>query len=89
MISDNSLNDLYTSNNVSVSSLESIIAIKRHCGVFIDIPLYEINKQCDTTLWYYTIPIDIIFSEVLDLNQFNSIFNSFPVLTCNYASFYL
>ncbi|KAA6378527.1 MAG: hypothetical protein EZS28_025944, partial [Streblomastix strix] len=68
-------------NSVSVSPLESIINGKRHCGIFIDIPLSEIDKQCDnTTPWYFRIPFDITFSGVFDLNQLNPIFNSFPDL---------
>ncbi|KAA6387207.1 MAG: hypothetical protein EZS28_017268 [Streblomastix strix] len=48
-ISSNSLSDLCTSNSVSVSPLESIIADKRHCGIFIDILLSDIDDKCDTT----------------------------------------
>ncbi|KAA6401052.1 MAG: hypothetical protein EZS28_003420 [Streblomastix strix] len=43
VISGNSLSDLCTKNSVSVSPLESIIEGKRHCGVFIDFPLCEID----------------------------------------------
>ncbi|KAA6393458.1 MAG: hypothetical protein EZS28_011014 [Streblomastix strix] len=72
---------------------ESIIADKRHCGIFIDIPLFEIDKYAKVgdgaTSRYYKIPLDITFSGVLDLNQLNPIFNSFPVLTRNYASLHL
>ncbi|KAA6386927.1 MAG: hypothetical protein EZS28_017548, partial [Streblomastix strix] len=89
VICSNSLNDLCTNNSVSVSPLESIIAGKRHCGVFIDIPLSAINTAAAATKQYYRIPNDIVFSGVLDLNQLNPIFNSFPVLTRNYASLYL
>ncbi|KAA6370839.1 MAG: hypothetical protein EZS28_033633 [Streblomastix strix] len=89
VISANSLSDLCTNNSVSVSPLESIIAGKRHCGVFIDIPLFEVDLQAAQTAKYYRIPNDIVFSGVLDLNQLNPIFNSFPVLTRNYASLYL
>ncbi|KAA6375212.1 MAG: hypothetical protein EZS28_029261 [Streblomastix strix] len=79
VISGNSLSDLCTRNSVSVSPLESIIEGKRHCGVFIDIPLCEIDRQATaTTPFYYRIPFDITFSGVLDLNQLNPIFNSFP-----------
>ncbi|KAA6355985.1 MAG: hypothetical protein EZS28_048488, partial [Streblomastix strix] len=46
-ISSNSLSDLCTSNSVSVSPLESIINGKRHCGIFIDIPLSDIDEQSD------------------------------------------
>ncbi|KAA6380981.1 MAG: hypothetical protein EZS28_023492 [Streblomastix strix] len=88
-ISSNSLSDLCTSNSVSVSPLESIINGKRHCGIFIDIPLSDIDEQSGTTPWYFKIPFDITFSGVLDLNQLNPIFNSFPVLTRNYASLFL
>ncbi|KAA6363520.1 MAG: hypothetical protein EZS28_040953 [Streblomastix strix] len=89
VISANSLSDLCTNNSVSVSPLESIISGKRHCGVFIDVPLFEIDAQAGITAKYYRIPHDIVFSGVLDLNQLNPIFNSFPVLTRNYASLYL
>ncbi|KAA6355159.1 MAG: hypothetical protein EZS28_049314, partial [Streblomastix strix] len=89
VISANSLSDLCTNNSVSVSPLESIIQGKRHCGVFIDVPLSAINTAAATTTYYYRIPHDIVFSGVLDLNQLNTIFNSFPVLTRNYASLYL
>ncbi|KAA6364307.1 MAG: hypothetical protein EZS28_040166, partial [Streblomastix strix] len=93
VISRNSLSDLCTKNSVSVSPLESIIIGKRHCGVFIDIPLCEIDRQATIedlgTPFYYKIPFDITFSRVLDLNQLNPIFNSFPVLTRNYATLHL
>ncbi|KAA6383866.1 MAG: hypothetical protein EZS28_020609 [Streblomastix strix] len=90
-----SLTDQCTNNSVSVSPLESIIAGKRHCGIFIDIPLSNIDLQATIaedqprTPYYFRIPYDITFSGVLDLNQLNPIFNSFPVLTRNYASLYL
>ncbi|KAA6399209.1 MAG: hypothetical protein EZS28_005267 [Streblomastix strix] len=90
VICSNSLTDLCTNNSVSVSPLESIIACKRHCGVFIDIPLSEIDQAAGgATPYFYLIPHDITFSGVLDLKQLNPIFNSFPVLTRNYASLYL
>ncbi|KAA6403124.1 MAG: hypothetical protein EZS28_001353 [Streblomastix strix] len=61
-ICSNSLTDLCTNNSVSVSSLESIIAGKRHCGVFIDIPLCEIDKAAAAvTPYFYLIPYDITF----------------------------
>ncbi|KAA6357475.1 MAG: hypothetical protein EZS28_046998, partial [Streblomastix strix] len=88
-ISSNTLSDLCTSKSVSVSPLESIIAGKRHCGIFIDIPLSDIDQQSATTPQYFRIPFDITFNVVLDLNQLNPIFNSFPVLTKNYASLFL
>ncbi|KAA6378923.1 MAG: hypothetical protein EZS28_025553 [Streblomastix strix] len=89
VICSNSLSDLCTNNSVSVSPLESIIQGKRHCGVFIDVALSDINTRSATNEWYYPMPDDIVFSGVLDLNQLNPIFNSFPVLTRNYASLYL
>ncbi|KAA6370681.1 MAG: hypothetical protein EZS28_033790, partial [Streblomastix strix] len=90
VICSNSLTDLCTNNSVSVSPLESIIAGKRHCGIFLDIPLCEIDRAAaGDTPFFYLIPYDITFSGVLDLNQLNPIFNSFPVLTRNYASLYL
>ncbi|KAA6398269.1 MAG: hypothetical protein EZS28_006200 [Streblomastix strix] len=89
VISANSFSDLCTNNSVSVSPLESIIAGKHHCGVFIDVPMAAIEIAAATTQYYYQIPQDIVFSGVLDLNQLNPIFNSFPVQTRNYASLYL
>ncbi|KAA6361595.1 MAG: hypothetical protein EZS28_042877, partial [Streblomastix strix] len=93
LISVNSLSDLCTKNSVRVSPLESIIEGKRHCGVFIDIPLCEIDRQATVatigTPFYYRIPNDITFSGVLDLNQLNPIFNSFPVLIRNYGTLHL
>ncbi|KAA6365653.1 MAG: hypothetical protein EZS28_038820 [Streblomastix strix] len=90
VICSNSLSDLCTNNSVSVSPLENIVAGKRHCGVFIDIPLTAIDAAVtDGTTFHYKIPTDIIFSGVLDLNQLNPIFNSFSVLARNYASLYL
>ncbi|KAA6403872.1 MAG: hypothetical protein EZS28_000596 [Streblomastix strix] len=88
-ISSNSLSDLYSSNSVSVSPLESIISGKHHCGIFIDMPLFDIDAKCDTTPWHFKIHFDTTFSGDLDLNQLNSIFNSFPVITRNYASLFL
>ncbi|KAA6398317.1 MAG: hypothetical protein EZS28_006155 [Streblomastix strix] len=88
-ISSNSLSDLCTSNSVSVSPFESIINGKRHCGIFIEILLSDIDEQSATTPWYFKIPYDITFSGVLDLNQLNPILNSFPVLTRNYAQLHL
>ncbi|KAA6356667.1 MAG: hypothetical protein EZS28_047806 [Streblomastix strix] len=41
------------------------------------------------TPFYYRITNDITFSGVLDLNQLNLIFNSFPVLTRNYGTLHL
>ncbi|KAA6388065.1 MAG: hypothetical protein EZS28_016409 [Streblomastix strix] len=61
--------------------------------MFIDIPLCEIDREATIedlgTQFYYKIPFDITFSGVLDLNQLNPIFNSFPVLTRNYATLHL
>ncbi|KAA6309869.1 MAG: hypothetical protein EZS28_056422, partial [Streblomastix strix] len=80
----------YMRESKHISPLESIIAGKRHCGVFIDIPLCDIDRaEAADTPYFYLIPHDITFSGVLDLNQLNPIFNSFPVLTRNYASLYL
>ncbi|KAA6396193.1 MAG: hypothetical protein EZS28_008281 [Streblomastix strix] len=72
-----------------VSVLESIVAGKRHCGVFIDVPLRAINTAVAKTPNYFIIPVDVTFCGVLDQNQLNPIFNSFPMLTRNYASLYL
>ncbi|KAA6357361.1 MAG: hypothetical protein EZS28_047112, partial [Streblomastix strix] len=82
----NSLTDQCTANSVAVSPLESIVLGKRHCGIFIDIPVANISAA---GAFNYLIPYDIVFSGVMDLNQLNPIFNSFPVLTRNYASLYI
>ncbi|KAA6312235.1 MAG: hypothetical protein EZS28_055962, partial [Streblomastix strix] len=70
VICSNSLSDLCTNNSVSVSPLESIIAGKRHCGVFIDVKISDIIAKAQAagpplapaTPSYYLIPDDIIFS---------------------------
>ncbi|KAA6399008.1 MAG: hypothetical protein EZS28_005467 [Streblomastix strix] len=85
IIASNSLTDQCTANSVTVSPLESIVQGKRHCGIFIDIPIADISQ---VGAFNYLIPYDIIFSGVMDLNQLNPIFNSFPVTTRNYASLY-
>ncbi|KAA6381003.1 MAG: hypothetical protein EZS28_023472 [Streblomastix strix] len=85
VIAANSLSDECTRNSVSVSSLESIVRGKRLCGIFLDIPVSAFEADS----FNYTFPFDIAIAGVLDLNQLNPIFNSFPVLTRNYASLYL
>ncbi|KAA6395227.1 MAG: hypothetical protein EZS28_009248 [Streblomastix strix] len=85
VIAANSLSDECTRNSVSVSSLESIVRGRRHCGIFLDIPVSRFAADS----FNYTFPFDITIAGVLDLNQLNPIFNSFPVLTRNYASLYL
>ncbi|KAA6369761.1 MAG: hypothetical protein EZS28_034710, partial [Streblomastix strix] len=89
IICSNSLSDLTVNNSVTVAPLESIVQGKRHCGVFIDVPLVEVAAASATTAFFYRYPKDITFSGVVDLNQLNPIFNEFPVLTRNYASLYL
>ncbi|KAA6386458.1 MAG: hypothetical protein EZS28_018013, partial [Streblomastix strix] len=69
-----------------VSPHESIVEGKRHCEMYIDIPVSAITVA---GAFNYRISYDIIFSGVMDLNQLNHIFNSFPVLTRNYASLYI
>ncbi|KAA6312150.1 MAG: hypothetical protein EZS28_055977 [Streblomastix strix] len=68
VIRENCLSDLCTKNSVTVSPLESIIEGKRHCGVFIEGPLGEIDKQAtDATVgtpFNYKIPEDITFSRL-------------------------
>ncbi|KAA6358245.1 MAG: hypothetical protein EZS28_046228 [Streblomastix strix] len=93
VINGNPLSDLRTKNSVNESPLESIIEGKRHCGVFFDIPLCEINRQANIedlgTPFYNKILFDITFSGVHDPNQLNTIFNSFPVLNHNYVTLLL
>ncbi|KAA6378524.1 MAG: hypothetical protein EZS28_025948 [Streblomastix strix] len=86
IITSNSLTNQCTANSVTVSPLESIIQGKRHCGILIDIPATSISIA---TAFHYKIPYDIVFSGVMNLNQLNPIFNSFPVMTRNYASPYI
>ncbi|KAA6391845.1 MAG: hypothetical protein EZS28_012630 [Streblomastix strix] len=63
VICSNSLTDLCTNNSVIVSPLESIIAGKRHYGVFFDIPLCDIDQAVGGgTPYFYLIPHDITFS---------------------------
>ncbi|KAA6315006.1 MAG: hypothetical protein EZS28_055487, partial [Streblomastix strix] len=71
---------------VTVSPLESIVQGKSHCGVFIDIPVSAISVA---GAFNYLTPYPIVFSGVMDLNQLNPIFNSFPVLTRNYAQLHI
>ncbi|KAA6376929.1 MAG: hypothetical protein EZS28_027544 [Streblomastix strix] len=85
VIAANSLSDSCTKNSVSVSPLETVVSGRRHCGVFIDIPVSVFAADS----FNYLIPYPITIAGVLDLNQLNPIFNSFPVLTRNYASLYL
>ncbi|KAA6384942.1 MAG: hypothetical protein EZS28_019530 [Streblomastix strix] len=85
VIAANSLSDECIRNSVSVSSLESIVGGRRHCGIFLDIPVSEFAAAS----FNYKFPFDITIAGVLDFNQLNPIFNSFPVLTRNYASLYL
>ncbi|KAA6388639.1 MAG: hypothetical protein EZS28_015835 [Streblomastix strix] len=85
VIAANSLSDLRTDNSVSVSSLESIVRGRRHCEIFLDIPVSEVAAVS----FNYKFPFDITIVGVLDLNLLNPIFNSFSVLTRNYASLYL
>ncbi|KAA6396881.1 MAG: hypothetical protein EZS28_007591 [Streblomastix strix] len=81
----NSLLVICINNSVSVSSLESIARGRRQCRIFLDIPVdafaagnfnFKINQA-------------ITIAGVLDLNQLNRIFNSFPALTRYFASLYL
>ncbi|KAA6369551.1 MAG: hypothetical protein EZS28_034923 [Streblomastix strix] len=96
IIASNSLTEQCTAISITVFRLERIVQGKRHCGIFIDVPVIDIDFKAKTvtvlqtvTPLYYLISNDIIFSRVLDLNQLNPIFNSFPVMTRNYASLYI
>ncbi|KAA6371650.1 MAG: hypothetical protein EZS28_032824 [Streblomastix strix] len=86
-IAANSLSDQCTNNSVSVSLLESVVRGRRHCGIFLDISVKAFGNVAGA--FNYQIPDDITIAGVLDLNQLNPIFNSFPVLTRNFASLYL
>ncbi|KAA6403799.1 MAG: hypothetical protein EZS28_000674 [Streblomastix strix] len=69
VICSNSLTDLCINNSINVSPLESIIAGKRHCGIFMGIPLSDIDLQATEaedqprTPYYFRIPYDITFSD--------------------------
>ncbi|KAA6383857.1 MAG: hypothetical protein EZS28_020615, partial [Streblomastix strix] len=86
VICSNSLSDLCTNNSVSVSPLESIIAGKRHCGVFIDVKMKDINDKATAagpplapkTEYYYLIPEDITFSGKLRIIIFIALDVGFP-----------
>ncbi|KAA6353303.1 MAG: hypothetical protein EZS28_051170, partial [Streblomastix strix] len=86
-IAANSLSDQCTNNSVSVSPLDSVVRGRRHCGIFLDIPVKAFGNVAGAFNYY--IPDDITIAGVLDLNQLNPTFNSFPVLTRNFASLYL
>ncbi|KAA6370563.1 MAG: hypothetical protein EZS28_033909 [Streblomastix strix] len=60
---------------------------QKTCRIFIDILVKAFDNIVNAL--NYLIPDDITIAGVLDLNQLNPIFNSFPVLTRNYASLYL
>ncbi|KAA6386332.1 MAG: hypothetical protein EZS28_018140 [Streblomastix strix] len=67
VISSNSLSDLCTRNSVSVSPLESVVEGKRHCGIFLDIPVAAFKTA---GLFNYLIPYPITFREFLtQINQ--------------------
>ncbi|KAA6394893.1 MAG: hypothetical protein EZS28_009580 [Streblomastix strix] len=85
VIAVNSLSDSCTKNSVSVSPLETVVSGRRHCGVSIDIPVEAFAAGS----FNYLIQYPITIAGELDLNQLNPKFNSFPVLTRNYASLYL
>ncbi|KAA6392198.1 MAG: hypothetical protein EZS28_012276 [Streblomastix strix] len=55
VIAANSLSDLCTNNSVSVSSLESIVRGRRHCGIFLEIPVSAFAAAS----FNYKIPVDI------------------------------
>ncbi|KAA6404412.1 MAG: hypothetical protein EZS28_000071 [Streblomastix strix] len=87
VISGNSLRGIYTKNSVSESILESIIEGKRYCGIFIDIPLCEIDRQVTVQTtgipFNYKIPFDFTFrwdflqdQKAVSLNKNDTIMNN-------------
>jgi hypothetical protein len=50
---------------VSVSPLESVVEGRRHCGIFLDIPVAAFNNA---GRFNYKIPYPITIAGVLDLN---------------------
>ncbi|KAA6402349.1 MAG: hypothetical protein EZS28_002130 [Streblomastix strix] len=85
VIAANSLSYLCINNSVNVSPLKSIVRGRRHCGIFLKIPVSEFAAAS----FNYKFLLDKTIAEVLDLNQLKPIFNSFPVLTRKYASLHL
>ncbi|KAA6365870.1 MAG: hypothetical protein EZS28_038603, partial [Streblomastix strix] len=68
--------------------------VSNNCLKLIDGLMYRQFRNSFSTRnvaasFSYPIPYDIVFSGVMDLNQLNSIFNNFPVLTRNYTSLYI
>ncbi|KAA6356543.1 MAG: hypothetical protein EZS28_047930 [Streblomastix strix] len=61
VIAANSLSDECTRNSVSVSSLESIVRGRRHCGIFLDIPVSDFAADS----FNYTFPSDITIAGIL------------------------
>ncbi|KAA6370769.1 MAG: hypothetical protein EZS28_033705 [Streblomastix strix] len=59
IIASNSLTDQCTVNSVTVSPFESIVEGKRHCGIFIDIPVSAIGVA---GAQHQLIPDDMVFS---------------------------
>ncbi|KAA6332757.1 MAG: hypothetical protein EZS28_053242 [Streblomastix strix] len=57
--------DLSVNKSVTVSPLESIVKGKRHCDVFIDVPLVDIAAAAATTAYCYRYNKDITFSGVM------------------------
>ncbi|KAA6389862.1 MAG: hypothetical protein EZS28_014608 [Streblomastix strix] len=85
IIAANSLLVLQILNSVSVQSLVSIVRGRKLCEIFLEIPVSSFAADSFNDRISY----DISIAGVLDLNQLNLIFNSFPVLTRNYTSLYL
>ncbi|KAA6391660.1 MAG: hypothetical protein EZS28_012813 [Streblomastix strix] len=87
MIAANLLSDQCINNSVSVTQLESVGRGRRHCGIFNNIPVSKFGNV--TNAFNYILLDDITIAGVLDLNQLNPIFSTFPVLARNFASQYL
>jgi hypothetical protein len=64
VIAANSLSDSCTKNSISVSPLETVVSGRRHCGIFIDIPVDAFAAGS----FNYLIPYPITIAGVLDLN---------------------
>ncbi|KAA6397597.1 MAG: hypothetical protein EZS28_006874 [Streblomastix strix] len=84
VISVNSLQDEFTKNSVSGSSLESIVRGRRHCEIFLDNPVSKFAATIGA--FNYKILKEVIIAGVLDLIQLNPIFNSFPVFLVRFES---
>ncbi|KAA6400417.1 MAG: hypothetical protein EZS28_004055 [Streblomastix strix] len=58
LITANSLSNLCTNNSENVSPLDSIVAGKRHCGIFIDIPVAAFSANAAPSDFYHSLTFE-------------------------------